>query len=438
MKPLFSRVNATAGSVLIVVMIICLGLVSMTLLFGHSMLIAYRGADNDLAGHQAEQAVEGGARYAEYLMSNTTNAGDLPDPANYQPDMLPVGDANFWFIGTPTATESGTAPVYGLVDEASKLNLNEATQDMLLNLPGMTQELAASIAQWRNSGAADSSTSGGISFSSTPVKNAPFESVQELALLTGTDTSILYGLDTNLNHVLELNEEDGASYQMSTSTDGRNGFGLLEYVTVFTQEPQTRSDGSTRIDIRAQPPSPALQTLLTNSLSSADANRVRAAISSGPRIDSVLEFYNKSGMSETDFEKICGDLRGARIKGLINVNTASQTVLACVPGIGADKAAQLVATRDNRTQPSTGFAWVAPIIADRIKEAGPWLTGRTYQICADVAAVGRHGRGYRRTQFILDSSTGTPRIIYRRNLAPLGWALGEETRQMLALKKDMQ
>src|SRR6266540_4281702 len=42
------------GSVLIVVLWACLGLVSVTLLFGHSMLLAYRGADNDLSGRQAE------------------------------------------------------------------------------------------------------------------------------------------------------------------------------------------------------------------------------------------------------------------------------------------------------------------------------------------------------------------------------------------------
>ena len=71
-------------------------------------------------------------------------------------------------------------------------------------------------------------------------------------------------------------------------------------------------------------------------------------------------------------------------------------------------------------------------------KAGPWLTGKTYQVCADVAAVGRLGRGYRRTQFIVDSSTGTPRIVYRRNLASLGWALGGEVREMLAMKRDIR
>ena len=65
---------------------------------------------------------------------------------------------------------------------------------------------------------------------------------------------------------------------------------------------------------------------------------------------------------------------------------------------------------------------------------------------ADVAAVGRNGRGYRRTRFVIDTNPDSdpnkgnaplePRIIYRRNLAPLGWALGPEVREQLALKKE--
>ena len=71
--------------------------------------------------------------------------------------------------------------------------------------------------------------------------------------------------------------------------------------------------------------------------------------------------------------------------------------------------------------------------------SGPGLThGRSFQISADIAATGRHGRGYRRTRFVLDASTGTPQIIYRRNLGPLGWALGSAARQTLAARKELR
>ena len=118
---------------------------------------------------------------------------------------------------------------------------------------------------------------------------------------------------------------------------------------------------------------------------------------------------------------------GTYAVGLINVNTASAAVLACVPGITPDMANQIVAAR---TTPAAGvttnLAWVAPILGQPSAHAGPYLTAQSYQVSADVAAVGRYGRGYRRTLFVLDNSTGTTQIVYRRNLAALGWALGKD------------
>jgi hypothetical protein len=62
-------------------------------------------------------------------------------------------------------------------------------------------------------------------------------------------------------------------------------------------------------------------------------------------------------------------------------------------------------------------------------EAGPFLTGQSYQFTADIAAIGKFGRGYRRTKFVFDTTEGTPKIVYRQNLSGLGWALGKATRQ---------
>ena len=124
------------------------------------------------------------------------------------------------------------------------------------------------------------------------------------------------------------------------------------------------------------------------------------------------------------------------MEGLINVNTASETVLTWL--FDAEKASALVAARLNRAQPTRDMTWAIEILDDALPQAGPYLTGSSYQVSADVAAVGRNGRGYRRARFVIDRSSGTPQIVYRRNLAPLGWALGREVRQELALKKEVR
>ena len=429
------------GSVLIVVLWASVGLVSIALLFGHAMLMTYRGADNDLAGRQADQAIEGAVRYAESLFVNPTTPGVLPEVSSYQGEAVAVGEATFWIFGTPADSSAGTQGEYGLVDEASKLNLNTATPAMLMNLPGMTSDLAAAIVEWRSPAASAASTTGAASGTATTsaVKQAPFESIEELALVSGMTREILYGEDANLNGALDPNEDDGEKNAPADNTDGRLDAGLLAYVTVFSREPNKQADGTARINIAQPGPNDALEKLLTDKISASRAAEILARIGPGGGLRSALELYVRSGMKADEFGKIVDALTvktGTYLTGLINVNTAGAAVLACVPGIGADKAATLISARQSRTVQDTNIAWVADALgAQGAVQAGPYLTGQSWQASADVAAVGRHGRGYRRTKFVIDTSTGAPRIIYRRNLAPLGWALGSTVRQNLALEK---
>lgn len=434
--------QSNQGSVFIVILGVSLALVSMALIFGHSMLMAWRGSDNELAGRQADQAIEGAARYAQSLMTNVTHPGDLPDPSTYQSEAVPVGDAQFWFIGVLSSTSDVTKPAFGLVDEASKFNLNTAPASLLQLLPGMTPDLAASIVTWRNAPANQSAASTQTMISSDPVKNAHFESPQELSLLTGTE--LLYGEDTNFNHALDPNENDSDKSDPPDNADEKLDSGLLEYVTVFSREPNKRANGGKRINVQ-QGSSPELTALLTGSLGKAAATRITNAItqsiqSKPGRIRSVLEFKIRSKMTDEEFAKLSSDLTCSNsnyIYGLVNVNTASQTVLACIPGIEA-KASDLVTARLKNASPSTNLAWIVPILGEAgAIQASRFLTTRSYQVSADVAAVGRHGRGYRRTLFVIDSSTGTAQIVYRRNLQSLGWALGSSAREMLTLKKDV-
>jgi hypothetical protein len=119
----------------------------------------------------------------------------------------------------------------------------------------------------------------------------------------------------------------------------------------------------------------------------------------------------------------------ATTDGLVNVNTASEAVLACIPGIGEGKASTLVAQRASNPTYLTSIAWVKDVLdTESINVAGPYLTGRTYQLTADVVAVGRFNRGFRRTRFIFDVTQSTPRIVYRQDLSHLGWALGQQVR----------
>ncbi len=414
------------GSVFIIVLVVCLGLVSLTIVFGHSMVMAYRGEETALAGREAEQAIQGAVRYAEYLMANTDTPGYLPDSSDYQSEAVPVGDAAFWFIGEPLSSSATDAPSFGLVDEASKLNLNTASVAMLENLPNMTPDLAQAIVSWRSANAATSATA-------STSKGGPFESVDELAQVNeenGGDPAILYGDDLNLNHVLDAGENSGG---------GNFNPGLFEYVTVFSREPNTLPDGTRRADVTQS--SAALLPVLTSAFGSSRAQAIIRRLGGGS-VRSVLEFYIRGGLTEAELDEVTPKLTmgGGTFKtGLIDVNTASAAVLQCVPGITQALATQLVSARQNQAAPYTNLAWVSPILGTAASvQAGPYLTTQSFQWTADVGAVGRYGRGYRRTLFVIDSSTGAPQIVYRRNLASLGWALGPAALQNLGQAKVMQ
>jgi DNA uptake protein ComE-like DNA-binding protein len=424
------------ATVLIVVLWVCLGLVSLTLVFGHSMLMAFRGSDQNIAGYQADQAIEGAIRYAQYLLANLEEPGQLPLPENYRREKVPIGEAAFWFVGRPASTSNNRSPVYGLTDEASKLNLNTVTQPMLETLPGMTTELAASIIDWRDED--DEITEGGAETEtyqlrkpSTVCKNARFETVEELALVNGATWEILFGEDLNRNGVLDPNENDGSATPPNDNADGRLDPGLIELFTVYSKESNSREDGSAKLNVNQ--PSEDLTSFLQETLGEETANQVISR-TSGAQYQSLMQYFIRSQLSPDQCDLIASDLTttNEEQEGLINVNTASEYVLACIPGIDEQTAAQIVSTRERQNTPHKSVQWIVDIIGEENAiQAGPFITAQSWQITADVAAVGRYGRGYRREQAVLDATQTPAAILYRRRLGGLGWALGTQTLQDL-------
>jgi DNA uptake protein ComE-like DNA-binding protein len=429
----------TGGSVLVIVLWIAFGLVSIALYFGHSMVFAYRASDQYQAGVEADLAMEGAARYVGYILTNAVSIGQIPDTNSYLSAGVPIGNSAFWIIGRGDPEARQTVPTYGLIDEASKLNINTATATMLEGLPRMTPELAAAIVDWRD--ADEEVTTGGAESEyyqrrNPPYycKNAPFETIEELRLVAGTDLTILYGEDANLNGILDTNENDGAVSPPDDNRDGRLDPGILEYVTVYSRESNLRTNGEPRINVNSSTNNAALRTVLETALGQQRAGQVQSRISAGAgRWRSLLEVYLNSGMTTAEFALVYSDLsvtNSAQIAGLVNVNTAPAAVLSCIPGIGPDKAPQIVAYRTSKTADELkSVAWVTQVLdqASAI-QAGPYITTQSYQFSADIAVTGHDGKGYRRSLFIFDTSEGEPKILYRRDRGRLGWALGTETR----------
>lgn len=443
------RPKTERGFVLVIVLWAAAGLVTLALLFGESMMLEYHAADNVLAGVQAEQAIEGAARYALAVLTDWEEPGEVPGTSDYLNQGVEVGDALVWFLGRDTAARTTLRtttyqPAYGLIDECSKLNLNTATADMLKVLPRMTDELAAAIVDWRDedeevseNGAESSAYM--LRAPSYECKNAPFETEEELRLVAGVDWETLYGEDANRNGVLDANENDGNVSWPEDNQDGRLDPGLLEYVTVYSREPNKRADGTARVNVKGDN-AQEFQTLLQENLGEDRAAEIQRNLGSDlSSVNSVLEVYIKSQMTEDEFADIADAISVSdeeNLPGLININTAPEAVLACVPGIGTANAAAVAAYRQSKSGSLTSVAWLAQALDEaNAIQAGPYVTTRSYQYTADLAAVGHDGKGYRRVRFVLDASGEEPMIRYRQDLTAAGWALGPEIQKRLAAMK---
>ncbi len=443
------------GSTLVIVLWIALGLVSLGLYFGQSSALALRASDQRAASIEAEQAIQGATRYAAYVLTNLDIPGVLPQfqiAPTFRPvtENVRVGDSAFWFLGRDPDLLASTPgrnvqPVFGLVDEASKLNLNTATLEMLEALPRMTPQLAAAIMDWRDED--DEVSTDGAEESTyqrlNPAyrcKNAPFESIEELRLVYGMTLDILAGEDANRNGILDPNEDD---YDSTPPLDNRNGRlepGLWEYVTVHSQESLTTTNGTAKVSLGAQGRQ-QLATLLQERLGNQRANEILQRVGN-QNPAGLLNFFVQSGMSVDEFAQVEGDLTAGDgqtpRQGLINVNSAPEAVLACIPGIGIDMAPQLVSYRQSNPSRRNTVAWVAEILGtQRSLQAGRYLTGRSSVYSADVCAVGHLGRGYRRCRIIFDASEGGLRIVQRADWSHLGWALGSQTWQQMQQQRQL-
>jgi|CXWL01.1.fsa_nt_gi type II secretory pathway component PulK len=141
---------------------------------------------------------------------------------------------------------------FGITDEASKLNLNTATESQLHTLVAAAlgestetdpQEIVDAILDWRDGDEEPRGETGDTertyySALAKPyrVKNGPFDTVEELLLVKGITPAILYGEDFDRNGLLTENEKDGDRTFPADNQDDILNRGLYAFLTVISNE----------------------------------------------------------------------------------------------------------------------------------------------------------------------------------------------------------
>ena len=293
-----------------------------------------------------------------------------------------IGEGNFSVICDDLEDDSELS--YGIVDEASKININVATREMLAALPWMSLELADCILDWidadyqaREAGAEDDY------YEALPepykTRNAKLVTVRELLLVKGFDEAVLYGEDTNGNGILDANENDGESSEPDDNADGRLDRGIMGYVTVYSYDVNKDKDGNSRLNLNSAGEKDIKDKLkltdeearqvktyrdnLTNDEFTSigqlldikkggdEGQRSQAGASEEEEEEEEEENYL---ISDDKFEEIADLVTvtdDSRIEGLMNVNTACKEVLEALDDVDATLAESIIAYRDSAQGP---------------------------------------------------------------------------------------
>lgn len=385
---------------------------------------------------------------------------------------------------------------FGLEDESTRMNLNilaaldkdypGSGREILMGLPGMTEERADAILDWideddepREFGA-ELEYYSGLQPAYAP-KNGPLETVEELLLVRDVTPWLLFGVDGNRNGLLDSGEPDPMNIDPEVdNSDGSMNRGWAAYLTLYSLELNLDPDGEPKIDLNKD----NLEELyeeLEEAMGTEAATFVVAFRQNGPYSGSELGVKVLSG--ELDLEKEGSskfttvlDLIGTNVQvtfegdnrptvmetpfpnlptamnlylpilmdnvavntspvipGRININQAPRTVLAGIPDLSEEALDQIIAEREpdptQREPYQRHETWIlgdGHVTLEEMKKLMPFVTGGGSVFRAQVIGYFDRGGPTVRIETLLDATSQPVEMIFFRDLTHLGrgYALG--------------
>lgn len=284
-------------------------------------------------------------------------------------------------------TENGDERV-GVEDAHAKININRMTQDDLMELPNMTEDMAAAILDWideddsvRELGA----EKGYYAQLPTPYepRNGPIQSLRELELVAGVRPEYVRGEDWNLNGRLDPNENDGDATWPDDNADDKLDAGWSEWITTESVDEGIAYSGDARLNLLT-----ADEKALLARLEELDPLQARVIIDYARRQGARLEDLISTplvalatqvvglGAPPTAVANLTGDQLGKLLEeatlydpddgpvpGRLNVNTADREEYKYIPEIPSGLADQIVFARDSRPEGFTSLLDLLDVVS---------------------------------------------------------------------------
>lgn len=373
---------------------------------------------------------------------------------------------------------------FGITPESGKLDINLATDAQIRQLftpllIGLQienpDELINAFLDWRD--ADEEPRLGGAEneYYNTleppySAKNGPLDTIEELLLVKGFSAAVLYGEDVNRNGYLDPNEDDtDETFPYYDNGDSVLDRGIAPFITVWPREPDTALDNKPRINLNADAGIIAAQiadAFQEEELTQATIDFIVALKQQNfdfSQVGSAAALYAgadlpESGDQEEGDAPASGLLADSPITleelpyimdrfstvaiaqggpqllaGRININTAPYQVLVLVPGMTAEVAAAIIATRSTleaEDLATTAWPMVAQIVdLATFQQIAPAITTKAYQFHIEVIGYADHVQLFRRYEWIIEMVGPLAQIKYRRDLTRLGfaWPLDDDT-----------
>ncbi|MFP4104929.1 MAG: helix-hairpin-helix domain-containing protein [Phycisphaerae bacterium] len=427
-----------------------------------SLLFWVRAEQNastvDSGREQAYQAAMSGLREMITAVQTTGSASELRDEPDLFRDRLVMDDGvNRWYFTIYAYNPTDPDHVrYGLVDEASKINVNVADPDLLTAAIQAAdpagnydaRSLTANLMDWRDKDDELYSATAGAEQAyydrlGYVCKNGMLRTIDELLLIRGFDAQLVYGEDVNLNGLLDENERDQReSFPFHDDGDDELNRGLRSLLTAVSYEPNTDSRGNRRVAMDSDP-----AALAQAGLSEQTVEFIKAYRQDRNEFSHPVELLNmtyepkqrgrgpnrrgqprriESGITPANVDLVLDRLtvnRGRLLMGLVNVNTAEAKTLECLPGISDNLAGDIVAHRATLTpERKRSVAWLLQenlLDVETFKKVAPSLTTRSYQYRAMIVGFGRPAGGFRIFEAVVNVA-GEVGLIYLRDLTHVG------------------
>ena len=512
------RVKRERGSrramVLVIVLFVVVVLALSAYTFTELMLTHYDGVKNSTQAAQARALVDSGVDTLKLLLlqgeaTNNQSGGLFDNPGTLRgvvvaADEDPLHRGCFSILAPALDSQGNVGGIrFGLEDESTRLNLNlllladkavqGGGQTLLTALPGMTPDIADAILDWLDSDAipraygCEAEYYSGLQPPYQP-KNGPLDTVEELLLVRGVTPTLLFGLDSNRNGILDPHEAAANQAVVNDPSLGALTRGWAPYLTLYSAERNVNSAGSPRINLNQEDLEKLYNEL--SQLNAQWATFIVAYRQSGPyegeepgemlagepdfqqagqtQISSVLDLIGKKTQvrlpgsqqpivmaSPFPPEVIvmatylptwmdsCTVNPSPIIPGRININQAPRPILMGIPGMTPEivdlivdlRPADPVEQSDNASMNHESWLLTEGVLfneqgepdIEKMKALLPFCCtgGDVYR--AQVVGYFPGGGASSRAEVVIDNTGPVPRVVFWRDLSHLGRGFSLET-----------